>query len=187
MIWTVQSHRWAGIAAGILLLGFGLYCFVRPDLAVYTLARIFGSVLLVFAAGSVYMAVRMRGINPRWPLAGAQGAVFGLLALILLGAPDSILVFTRVVGIWAISAGLFRFFLGTAGQEPAGTVAAGCTAGGCSVAGPGLAVFFGMILFLFPMAFAGFLSVLLGILLIAAGAMLLAGSLSARGGTGSYF
>ncbi len=178
MIWIVRNHWWTGLAAGVFLLSFGLYCFVRPDLAVYTLARVFGLFLLLFAAGSGYTAVRMRGADPRWFLAVVQGVLFGLLALFLLATPDSILVLTRVAGIWAVSVGLFRFFLGSA---------AGGSPPGCSVAGYGLAVLFGMVLFFYPMAFAGFLSVFLGILLMITGAVLLAGSLSARRGTGPFY
>ncbi len=164
---NLQTRSFAQIVTGLMMLSFGIYCFVRPDLAVFTLSRLFALGLLVFGAVSVSGAFSMRQLVPRWWMQALEGLVYVLLAGLLLASPASILFFTRVLGLWAILVGLFRFISASVRQVSMGFT----TFGG------GMSFLFGLVLFVYPQAVAGFLSVLIGVVLILLGMAVLSGGL----------
>lgn len=164
---NLQTRSAFQMLAGLMILSFGIYCFVRPDLAVFTLSRLFAVVLLVFGGVSVSGALSLRRVVLRWWVQALEGLMYVLLAGLLLASPASILFFTRVLGLWAMLVGLFRFISASVRQIPMGFTTFGGT----------MSFLFGLILFVYPQAVAGFLSVLIGILLILFGMAVLSGGL----------
>lgn len=165
----IRNRWWFDLMLGFVVLSMGLFCFTRPDQAVLVLGRVFGLFLLFFGVLRVAGALTMAVSEPRLRLSGVLEGVLNLvLALVLLLNPAGLLVFARVLGLFALISGVFRFLSTALTRQTPGVPV---VAGGFSILG-------GLLLLVYPQVVAGVLTAFIGILLILAGMLMLASGIS---------
>ena len=74
-----RGWRWAHVLLGILFLAGAVYCFVRPIDAFWSLAAVFGLLLILRGSLDVVSSTMSSAINPIWGL----GLVVGILEILL--------------------------------------------------------------------------------------------------------
>jgi len=100
---------WAKLIVGILLIGFGFFCFLWPDMVLFTAIVLFGG-LCVFS-GIMFMLSGLSGQVAdkfKW-MALAEGAVLFILGLMTFFWPGlTALALLLVFGLFAVLIGGFR-------------------------------------------------------------------------------
>lgn len=100
-----RDNWWLSLVAGILLLGLGVYLAKHPDISVAAFAVLLGWTLLlrgvVDALVGLFYSPESNQLH--WYISGALGIVAGIV--IWSYPADSALVFTWVLGLWALVVG----------------------------------------------------------------------------------
>lgn len=164
----IRQYWWFDLLTGVFTLGFGLYCFTRPDLAILTLGRLFAIFLIVFGALFGYGSFRSRTQDAYWHVFAGEGILYVALGLVLLLNPASVLTLNRILGVWFIAVGGFRFL---SSRFHGGL-------SGYTLTGDILAILFGLFLLVYPRVFAGFIAVALGVILMLVGLVMLGNGIS---------
>jgi len=160
---NIRQQWWFDFALGLVILGFGLYCFSRPDLAILTLGRIFGIFLFIF--GVLYGITSMKGRfnNQYWSASFFEGLLYIVFSIILLLSPESVLVLNRIIGLWFLTVGFFRFLLSRLHS----------ILSRYTLTGDALLILFGLFLLVYPKIFAGLVAAILGVLFIMIGLLMI--------------
>jgi uncharacterized membrane protein HdeD (DUF308 family) len=156
----VSDIWWVPFLFGLVVLGVGIFFVVSPHETLSTFTVIAGIFLLIDGVlavfGSVFGAGDGRGLLA---LIGVLSAIAGL---ILIKKPfDTLVVFTLIVGIWFVVAGVVRLIVGIATREGRG--------GNLLIAA--LDVIVGIVILSWPDLGLATLAVIIGIGLILRGAL----------------
>lgn len=100
-----RDNWWLSLLAGVLLLGLGVYLAKHPGISVTAFALLVGWTLLLrgVADALVGLFYSREGGQLRWYITGALGIVAGIVTWSY--PADSALVFTWVLGLWALVTG----------------------------------------------------------------------------------
>jgi uncharacterized membrane protein HdeD (DUF308 family) len=165
---NIRQNWWFDVVTGFIVLTLGWYCFTRPEMAILTLGKIFGLYLLIFGALYAWGAFGEKSIDKYWYISLGEGFLYILLATVILVNPASVLLLNRILGIWLLSVGVFRFL--SSRFQSALSVH--------TLAGNILLMIFGLFLLFYPKVIAGLTVVLLGIILIILGGIMIANGIS---------
>jgi uncharacterized membrane protein HdeD (DUF308 family) len=115
----VTSLWWLFVLFGVVTLGVGVFFVVSPHETLSTFTVIAGIFLLVDGVlaifGSIFGRIEGRGLLA---LIGVLSAVAGL---VLIKKPfDTLVVFTLIVGVWFVVAGVVRFVVALTSPEGRG-------------------------------------------------------------------
>jgi uncharacterized membrane protein HdeD (DUF308 family) len=102
-----SSWRWAHILLGILFVVGAIWCFVRPNEAFWSLAAVFGLLLILRGTFDIVASTASNKVNPIWGL----GLVVGILE-ILLGFWASQQLFPARAALVLLWVGFFAMFRG---------------------------------------------------------------------------
>jgi len=100
-----RDNWWLSLLAGVLLLGLGVYLAKHPDISVTAFALLIGWTLLLRGVVDALIGLfySRDGHQLHWYITGALGIIAGLLTWSY--PADSALVFTWVLGLWALVVG----------------------------------------------------------------------------------
>lgn len=106
----MKKFNWVlEIIKGVLILIFGLFCLVNPTSAAITLTWIFALLILVFGVVAIADSLLLKESYKLWWLFLVECGVDVVLVILLLVNPDKTEMLVKIVGIWAIITGGFRF------------------------------------------------------------------------------
>jgi uncharacterized membrane protein HdeD (DUF308 family) len=110
---------WLPVVFGLVVLGVGIFFVVSPHETLSTFTVIAGIFLLLDGVlavfGSIFGSGEGRG------LLAIIGVLSAIAGLILIKKPfDTLIVFTLIVGVWFVVAGVVRFVVGIATPEGRG-------------------------------------------------------------------
>ncbi len=104
----VTSLWWLLVLFGIAVLGLGIFFIASPDEALSTISVIVGIFLLVDGVLAVLASIFGKGEGRG--LIALLGVLSAIAGLILIKHPyDTLVVFTLIVGVWFVVAGVVRF------------------------------------------------------------------------------
>lgn len=159
----LQRQWWLDMLLAFITMGLGLYCFAWPDLAIVTLGQLFNIFLLLFGLFALVTSWEKRG-EEGFLLSLLEGVFYLLLAAILFFTGDSIIILNRILGLYFILLSLVRFL---------GALLYGIPTPPALIA-ESVGFILGLILLFYPQIFAGFFTLVLGLVLLIAGLALLA-------------
>jgi uncharacterized membrane protein HdeD (DUF308 family) len=115
----VTSFWWLFVLFGVATLGVGVFFVVSPHETLSTFTVIAGIFLLVDGVLALLASIFNKG-DGRGLLA-LIGVLSVLAGLVLIKKPfDTLVVFTLIVGVWFVAAGIVRFVVGLASPEGRG-------------------------------------------------------------------
>jgi uncharacterized membrane protein HdeD (DUF308 family) len=115
----VTSFWWLFLLFGVVTLGVGVFFVVSPHETLSTFTVIAGIFLLVDGVLAILGSIFNRG-DGRGLLA-LIGVLSAIAGLVLIKKPfDTLVVFTLIVGIWFVVAGIVRFVVALASPEGRG-------------------------------------------------------------------
>ena len=115
----VESLWWLFALFGVVTLGVGVFFVVSPHETLSTFTVIAGIFLLVDGVLAILASIFSRG-DGRGLLA-IIGVLSAIAGLVLIKKPfDTLVVFTLIVGVWFVVAGIVRFVVGLASPEGRG-------------------------------------------------------------------
>lgn len=104
----VSSLWWLLVLLGVAALGLGIFFIASPDETLSTISVIVGIFLLVDGVVAIIASVFGKGEGRG--LMAIIGVLSGIAGLILIKHPyDTLIVFTIIVGVWFVVAGVVRF------------------------------------------------------------------------------
>jgi uncharacterized membrane protein HdeD (DUF308 family) len=156
----ITSLWWLPVLFGVVTFGVGVFFVLSPHETLSTFTVIAGIFLLIDGLlaifGSVFGKGEGRGLLA---LIGVLGAIAGL---VLIKKPfDTLVVFTLIVGVWFVVAGVVRFVAALASPEGRGG----------NIVTAILDVIAGIVILSWPDLGLSTLAVIIGIVLIARGAL----------------
>jgi uncharacterized membrane protein HdeD (DUF308 family) len=160
---------WLMVLVGVLTLGVGIFFVADPHETLSTFTVIAGIFLLVegllSVAGSIFGRGDGRGLLA---LVGVLSAIAGL---VLIKKPfDTLVVFTLILGIWFVVAGVVRFIVAFSAEENRGA----------TFALAALDLVAGIVILAWPELGLATLAVIIGITLIVRGMLLIAAGFGLR-------
>jgi uncharacterized membrane protein HdeD (DUF308 family) len=115
----VTNFWWLFVLFGVVTLGVGVFFVVSPHETLSTFTVIAGIFLLVDGVLAILASI-FSGGEGRGLLA-LIGVLSVLAGLVLIKKPfDTLVVFTLIVGVWFVAAGIVRFVVGLASPEGRG-------------------------------------------------------------------
>jgi uncharacterized membrane protein HdeD (DUF308 family) len=115
----VTSFWWLFVLFGVATLGVGVFFVVSPHETLSTFTVIAGIFLLVDGVLALLASIFNKG-DGRGLLA-LIGVLSVLAGLVLIKKPfDTLVVFTLIVGVWFVAAGIVRFVVALASPEARG-------------------------------------------------------------------
>jgi uncharacterized membrane protein HdeD (DUF308 family) len=115
----VTSFWWLFVLFGVATLGVGVFFVVSPHETLSTFTVIAGIFLLVDGVLAILASVFSKGEGRG--LLALIGVLSVLAGLVLIKKPfDTLVVFTLIVGVWFVAAGIVRFVVGLASPEGRG-------------------------------------------------------------------
>jgi uncharacterized membrane protein HdeD (DUF308 family) len=115
----VTSFWWLFVLFGVVTLGVGVFFVVSPHETLSTFTVIAGIFLLVDGVLALLASIFNKG-DGRGLLA-LIGVLSVLAGLVLIKKPfDTLVVFTLIVGVWFVAAGIVRFVVALASPEARG-------------------------------------------------------------------
>ena len=115
----VTSFWWLFVLFGVVTLGVGVFFVVSPHETLSTFTVIAGIFLLVDGVLALIASIVNKG-DGRGLLA-LIGVLSVLAGLVLIKKPfDTLVVFTLIVGVWFVAAGIVRFVVALASPEARG-------------------------------------------------------------------
>ena len=115
----VTSFWWLFMLFGIATLGVGIFLVVSPHETLSTFTVIAGIFLLVDGVLAILASVFSPGEGRG--LLALVGVLSVLAGLVLIKKPfDTLVVFTLIVGVWFVAAGIVRFVVGLSTPEGRG-------------------------------------------------------------------
>ena len=159
----ITSLWWLPVLFGVVTFGVGVFFVVSPHETLSTFTVIAGIFLLVDGVlaifGSIFGKGEGRGM---FALIGVLSAIAGL---VLIKKPfDTLVVFTLIVGVWFVVAGVVRFVVALASPEGRGG----------NIVTASLDVIAGILILSWPDLGLSTLAVIIGIVLILRGAVFMA-------------
>lgn len=104
----LTSLWWLLLLFGVALLGLGVFFIASPDEGLSTISVIVGIFLLI--DGLLAVAASIFGKGEGRGLLALIGVLSAIAGLILIKHPyDTLVVFTLIVGVWFVVAGVVRF------------------------------------------------------------------------------
>lgn len=165
---NIRQNWWFDVITGFLVLALGWYFFTRPEMAILTIAKVFGLYLLIFGVLYAWGAFRDRRIDKFWYIPLLEGVFYVFLSVIVLVNPATVLLLNRILGIWLLSVGIYRLLLHRFRN----------TSSTYALTGNILLMLFGLLLLIYPMVFAGLTIMILGSVLILMGGFMIANGIS---------
>jgi uncharacterized membrane protein HdeD (DUF308 family) len=115
----ITTLWWVFVLFGVVTLGVGVFFVVSPHETLSTFTVIAGIFLLVDGVLAILASI-FSGGEGRGLLA-LIGVLSVLAGLVLIKKPfDTLVVFTLIVGVWFVAAGIVRFVVGLASPEGRG-------------------------------------------------------------------
>jgi uncharacterized membrane protein HdeD (DUF308 family) len=115
----ITTFWWLFVLFGVVTLGVGVFFVVSPHETLSTFTVIAGIFLLVDGVLAILASI-FSGGEGRGLLA-LIGVLSVLAGLVLIKKPfDTLVVFTLIVGVWFVAAGIVRFVVGLASPEGRG-------------------------------------------------------------------
>jgi uncharacterized membrane protein HdeD (DUF308 family) len=115
----VTSFWWLFVLFGVATLGVGVFFVVSPHETLSTFTVIAGIFLLVDGVLAILASIFSKGEGRG--LLALIGVLSVLAGLVLIKKPfDTLVVFTLIVGVWFVVAGIVRFVVGLASPEGRG-------------------------------------------------------------------
>ena len=115
----ITSLWWLPALFGVVTFGVGVFFVVSPHETLSTFTVIAGIFLLVDGVLAILASIFSRG-DGRGLLA-IIGVLSAIAGLVLIKKPfDTLVVFTLIVGVWFVVAGIVRFVVGLASPEGRG-------------------------------------------------------------------
>ena len=115
----VTSFWWLFILFGVVTLGVGVFFVVSPHETLSTFTVIAGIFLLVDGVLAIFGSVSSKGEGRG--LLALIGVLSVLAGLVLIKKPfDTLVVFTLIVGVWFVVAGIVRFVVALSSPEGRG-------------------------------------------------------------------
>lgn len=115
----ITTLWWVFVLFGVMTLGVGVFFVVSPHETLSTFTVIAGIFLLVDGVLAIVASIFSRG-DGRGLLA-LIGVLSALAGLVLVKKPfDTLVVFTLIVGVWFVVAGIARFVAALASPEGRG-------------------------------------------------------------------
>ena len=112
----VTSFWWLFMLFGVATLGVGVFFVVSPHETLSTFTVIAGIFLLVDGALAIFGSVFSKGEGRG--LLALIGVLSVLAGLVLIKKPfDTLVVFTLIVGVWFVAAGIVRFVVALTSPE----------------------------------------------------------------------
>ena len=111
MLATAVRQWWVLILQGVLGIGVGLIAIFYPDIALATLALLYGAWAIVAAVTTLAIGWRVASARGRsWPflVSGAVSLVAGVIAIVLPGI--TILTLALLIGAWLLVAGAMEIY-----------------------------------------------------------------------------
>jgi uncharacterized membrane protein HdeD (DUF308 family) len=116
----LRAVWWLLIIFGVIAIGVGVFLLADPHESLSTLTVIVGILLLIDGVLAVISSVVGRGEGRG--LLALVGVLSAIAGLVLIKKPfDTLIVFTLIVGVWFVVAGVVRFI--SAFAEPEGRAA----------------------------------------------------------------
>ena len=166
----ITSLWWLVVLFGIAALGVGIFFVASPNETLKTFTVIAGILLLVDGVLALIGSISGRG-EGRGVLA-LVGVLSMIAGLVLIKRPfETLVVFTLIVGIWFVVAGVARFVAGSA--EPEGR--------GANLLVAALDLVAGVIILAWPNLGLKTFAVIVGIVLIVRGVLFIAAGWRLRG------
>jgi uncharacterized membrane protein HdeD (DUF308 family) len=105
-----EQKWWMELIKGIVVLGFGLYCLIKPDQALTVIGIIAGIAMIVMGVVFAINAIRLKSTSAKWWFILIEAAIDIILGVILLVIPrEAADTLVRLLGVWIITMGVFRF------------------------------------------------------------------------------
>ncbi len=159
----VTSLWWLLVLVGVAALGVGIFFVASPHETLSTFAVIAGIFLLVDGALAIIASIFGHGEGRG--LLAVIGVLSAIAGLILIKHPfDTLVVFTMIIGVWFVVAGIVRFV--SAFSLPEGR--------GASIAIALLDIVAGAVILAWPDLGLATLAVIIGIVLIIRGILFIA-------------
>ena len=156
----LKAVWWLLVIFGVLAIGVGLFLVIEPHETLSTFTVIVGILLLIDGVLAIISSVVGRGEGRG--LLALIGVLSAIAGLVLIKKPfDTLIVFTLIVGVWFIVAGVVRFVSSFA--EPEGRIA--------SIAVAVLDVIAGVVILAWPGLGLATLAVIIGLVLIVRGVL----------------
>ena len=115
----VSSFWWLFVLFGVVTLGVGVFFVVSPHETLSTFTVIAGIFLLVDGVLALVASILNKGEGRG--LLALIGVLSVLAGLVLIKKPfDTLVVFTLIVGVWFVAAGIVRFVVALASPEGRG-------------------------------------------------------------------
>jgi uncharacterized membrane protein HdeD (DUF308 family) len=111
MLATAVRQWWVLILQGVLGIGVGLIAILYPDIALTTLALLYGAWAIVAGLSTLAMGWRVASARGRsWPflVSGAVSLVAGVIAIVLPGI--TIISLALLIGAWLLVAGAMEIY-----------------------------------------------------------------------------
>lgn len=101
-----RNKWWLSLGVGVLMVGLGVYLAKHPGMSVDTFAILVGWTLLLRGIADILVGLfySNEGHQLHWYITGMLGVVAGLVTW--SSPADSALVFTWVLGLWALLTGV---------------------------------------------------------------------------------
>ena len=159
----VSSLWWLMVLFGVVALGVGVFFVVSPNETLSTFTAIAG--IFVLIDGVLAVVASIFGSGDRRGLLAIIGVLSAIAGLILIKKPfETLVVFTLILGVWFVVAGVVRVVAAFASAEDRG--------GNILVAGVDLIA--GIVILAWPDLSLKTLAVIIGIVLILRGGLFIA-------------
>ena len=115
----VTSFWWLLVLFGVVTLGVGVFFVVSPHETLSTFTVIAGIFLLIDGVLAVFASIFNKGQGAG--LLALIGVLSAIAGLVLIKKPfDTLVVFTLIVGLWFVVAGIVRFVVALTSPEGRG-------------------------------------------------------------------
>lgn len=156
----ITSLWWLPVLFGVVTFGVGVFFVLSPHETLSTFTVIAGIFLLIDGLLAIFGSVFGRGEGRG--LLALIGVLSAIAGLVLIKRPfDTLVVFTLIVGVWFVVAGVVRFVAALASPEGRGG----------NIVTAILDVIAGIVILSWPDLGLSTLAVIIGIVLIARGAL----------------
>lgn len=106
----LEQKWWMELIKGIIVIAFGLYCLIRPNQALTVIGIIAGIAMLVMGIVFIINAFRIQSASNRWWIVLIEAGINIVLGTVLLLIPrEAADTLIRLLGVWVLAIGLFRF------------------------------------------------------------------------------
>jgi uncharacterized membrane protein HdeD (DUF308 family) len=105
----LAQRWWVPVVRGIAAILFGVLCWVKPGLSLFTLVMLFGAYAIVDGAVNLALAIKGRHLMARWGVLIVEGVASiaaGVLAFIWPGITALVLLY--IIAAWAVVTGILE-------------------------------------------------------------------------------